>query len=93
MVRSGLLSFKAMGPNMQGNLLPRHGNAVNIIDGEIRVYDVNSIIGDLVKMYAALCKVGYCIHDHAVCNVCSEDTRGCDKIKSDLQDMMDRNLI
>ena len=54
---------------------------------------MNSIIGDLVKMHAALCKVGYCTHDHAACNVCSEDTCGCDKIKSDLQDMMDKNLI
>ena len=93
MVRSSLLSFKDMDPNVQGNPLPKHGNAVNMIDGEIKVYDVNLIIGDLVKMHVAICKVGYCTHDHAACNACSEDTRGCDKIKSDLQDMMDKNLI
>ena len=46
-----------------------------------------------MKMHVALCKVSYCTHDHVACDVCSEDTRGCDKIKSDLQDMMNRNFI
>ena len=32
MVRSGLLSFKDMGHNVQGNPFPKHGNAVNMID-------------------------------------------------------------
>ena len=93
MIRSGLLSFNDMGPNVQENQFPKHGNIVNMIYGEIRVYDANSIIGDLLKMHVALCKVGYCSHEHAACNVCRDNTCGCDKIKSDLHDMMDRNLI
>ncbi|XP_058727116.1 uncharacterized protein LOC131598545 [Vicia villosa] len=84
MVKSGLLSFKDMSPNVQGNPLPNHGNAVNMIDGEVRIYDVNLVNGNLVRMHAALCKVEYFSHDHNGCDVCSIDIRGCELIKNDL---------
>lgn len=95
MVRSGLLSFKDMGPNVQQNPLPKHGNrnVVNVIAEDNRVLEVNLIIGGLVKMHVPLCKVGYCSHDQVACNVCSGDTRGYDEIRSDLPDIMDRNHI
>ena len=98
MVRYGLLSFKDVGPNMKDNPLPKHGgtNAVNIVAGcprDFWIFDINLVRGDLVKMHADLCEFSYYRHDHAVCDICSTDIQGCDKIKVNLQEMMDEGLI
>ena len=76
MVRSRLLSFKDSGPNVKDNLLPKHrgGGTMNMISddpGESRIYDVNLIKGNLVKMHADLCRLDYCMHDHNMCNIYS----------------------
>ena len=44
-------------------------------------------------MHADLCKFSYYTHDHTGCSICSTDIQGCDKIKVDLQEMMDEGLI
>ena len=61
MVRSGLLSFKDVSPNVKDNPLPKHGgaNVVNMVvgcPGDFRVFDINLVRGDLVKMHADLCE-------------------------------------
>ena len=98
MVRSGLLSFKDVGPNVKDNPLPKHGgeNAVNMVTGypvDFRIFDINLVRGDLVKMHADLYEFSYYTHDHAGCGICSTNIHGCDKVRADLQEMMDEGLI
>ncbi|XP_050890295.1 uncharacterized protein LOC127095683 [Lathyrus oleraceus] len=97
LIQSGILSFEDSSPNVQANLLPKHGNTtVNIVEGCPRkyiVFDVNLIIRSLVEMHATLCQLSYYEHDHASCHVCSGDPRGCVVVKNELQEMLDQNLI
>ena len=78
MVRSGLLSFKDVSPNVKDNPLPKHGgtNVVNMVagcPGDFRIYDINLVRGDLVKIHANLCEFSYYTHDHAGCVICRTD--------------------
>ena len=98
MVRSGLLSFKDIGPNVKDNPLPKNEgeNAVNMVVGylgDFQIFDINQVRGDLVKMHADLCEFSYYTHDHVGCGICSTYIQGCDKIKVHLQEMMDEGLI
>ena len=43
-------------------------------------------------MHADLCEFSYYTHDHVGCVICSTDIQGYDKIKVDLQEMMDEGL-
>ena len=54
---------------------------------------MNLIKGNLVKMYNDLCRFSYCMHDHKMCNICSRNSHKCDKVKDDLQKMIDEGLI
>ena len=59
LVKSGVLSFKDVGPNVKDNPLPKHGgvNAVNMVagcPGDFGIFDINLVRGDLVKMHADL---------------------------------------
>ena len=98
MVRSGLLSFKDVAPNVKDNPLPKHGgtNVVIIVascPGDFHILDISLVRGDLVNMHANLCEFSNDTHDHAGCDICSTDIQGCGKIKVDLQEMMDKGLI
>ena len=89
MVRLGLLSFKYVGPNVKDNPLHKHGgeNVVNMVTGcpgDFRIFYINLVRRDLVKMHANVCEFSYYTHDHAGCSICSTDIQGCDKIKADL---------
>ena len=80
-MKSGILSFKDMGPNVKDNSLPKHGgvNAVNMVagcPGGFRIFDINLVRGDLVKMHADLCEFSYYMHDHAGCAICSTSLQG-----------------
>ena len=44
-------------------------------------------------MHANLCEFSYYTHDHVSCSICSTDIHGCDKVRADLQEMMDEGLI
>ena len=59
MVKSGVLSFKDVGPNVKDNPLPKHEgvNAINMVSGcpgDFRIFDINLVREDLVKMHADL---------------------------------------
>ena len=89
MVRSDLLSFKDVSPDVKDNPLPKHGgaNADNKVagyPGDFHIYDINLVRGDLVKMHTDLCKFSYYTHDHSSYGICSTDIQGCDMIKADL---------
>ena len=60
LVRSGILSFKDVGPNVKDNPLPKHGreNVVNMgagCPGDFHIFDIKLVRGDLVKIHADLC--------------------------------------
>ncbi|CAI8617493.1 unnamed protein product [Vicia faba] len=98
LVKSGILSFKDMRPNVKENPLPKHGgvNAVNMVagcPGDFQIFDINLVRGDLVKKHADLCEFSYYTYDHTGCAICSTNIQGCEKIKADLQEMMDEGLI
>ena len=59
LVKSGVLSFKDVGPNVKDNSLPKHGgvNVVNMVagcPGDFQIFDINLFRGDLVKMHRSL---------------------------------------
>ncbi|XP_058740943.1 uncharacterized protein LOC131613274, partial [Vicia villosa] len=60
LVRSNLLSFRNLNPNVQANPLPNHGgHVVNMVygcPGPYRVYNINYSRADLVQMHATLCR-------------------------------------
>lgn len=76
-MKSGILSFEDSSPNVQTNLLPKHGSAtVNMVEGcpgKYRFVDVSLIKRSLVEMHATLYELSYYEHDHASCSVCSKD--------------------
>ena len=76
MVRSDLLSFKDVGPNVKDNHFPNHKgeNLVNMVagcPGDFRIFDINLVRGDLVKMHADLYEFSYYTHEHVGCGVCT----------------------
>ena len=75
MVRSGLLSFKDISLNVKANPLPKHGGGgvVNMVQGcpgDFRIYDINTVRGNLVKIHALLFQYSHYEHDHKACRVC-----------------------
>ena len=72
LIQSGVLSFEDYNPNVQANLLPKHGNTtVNIVKGcpgKYRVFNVNLTRRSLVEMNATLCELRYYEHDDASCH-------------------------
>ena len=98
LVKSGIISFKDMGPNVKDNPLPKHDgvNVVNMVagcPGDFWIFDINLVRGNLVKMHSDLCEFSYYTHDHSGCAICSTNIQGYEKIKADLQEMMDEGLI
>ena len=82
LVRSSLMSFKYIGPNVKANPLPKHGGGgtVNMVagcPGEFGIFNINMVRGNLVKMHALLCQYSHYEHDHKACWVCRESTRDC----------------
>ncbi|XP_050878569.1 uncharacterized protein LOC127082379 [Lathyrus oleraceus] len=97
LMQSGILSFEHSSPNVQANLLPKHGSAtVNMVEGcpgKYRVFDVNLIRRSLFEMHVTLCELSYYEHDHVSLHIHSRNPRGCVVVKRDLQEMLDQNLI
>ncbi|XP_058757379.1 uncharacterized protein LOC131630634 [Vicia villosa] len=97
LVRSGMLSFRDVGPNVKNNPLPSHeAPAVNMVygcPGKYKIYRVEHIRGSLVEMHATLCEYSHYEHNHAACRICSVNSRGCYIVRRDLQEMMDQGLI
>ncbi|XP_058770183.1 uncharacterized protein LOC131643835 [Vicia villosa] len=97
LVKSGMLTFKDVNPNVQANPLPQHGAAsVNMVHGcpgRYQVFDIRYIRGSLVRMHAGLCRLAYFQHDHAACTICSRNSRGCLVVRRDLQRLLDQRLI
>ena len=68
LVRSGVLFFEDVGPNVKKNPLPEHGeSAVNMVQGcpgKYKVLYVNDIRQSLVDMHKLFCEHNHYEHDH-----------------------------
>ncbi|KAI5398802.1 hypothetical protein KIW84_064255 [Lathyrus oleraceus] len=77
LVRSGILFFKDVGPNVKKNPLPMHGKSViNMVPGchgKYKVKYVNHIRQSLVEMHRLLCGYNHYEHDHDSCRNRDED--------------------
>ncbi|KAI5386633.1 hypothetical protein KIW84_072963 [Lathyrus oleraceus] len=97
LVRSGILCFKDVGPNVKKNPLPEHGkSAVNMVQGcpgKYKVKYVSHIRQSLVEMHRLLCEYSHYEHDHDRCRVCTVNQRGCRQVRKDIQEMLDEGVI
>ncbi|KAI5442582.1 hypothetical protein KIW84_011578 [Lathyrus oleraceus] len=97
LVRSGILFFKDVGPNVKKNPLSDHGkSAVNMVQGcpgKYKVIYVSHIRQSLVEMYRLLCGYNHYEHDHDSCRVCIVNERGCRQVRKDIQEMLDQGVI
>ncbi|KAI5402268.1 hypothetical protein KIW84_050039 [Lathyrus oleraceus] len=96
LVRSGILFFEDVGPNVKMNPLPEHGKSVNMVQacpGKYKVKYVSHIRQSLVEMHRLLCDYSHYEHDHNRCRVCSINQRGCRQVRRDVQEMLDEGVI
>ncbi|KAL5130437.1 hypothetical protein HKD37_12G033502 [Glycine soja] len=97
LVRANLLSFKDQNPNVQANPLPNHGPAVNMIqdcDEDGVILNVQHVRTPLVPIHIKMCEAALFDHDHAACEICPVDVKGCPKVQEDIQGLIDnRELI
>ena len=81
LVRSGILFFEDVGPNVKKNPLPEHGKeTVNMVQGcpgKYKVLYVNDIRQSLVEMHKLLCEHNHYEYDHDRFQVCTINERGC----------------
>ncbi|XP_050875824.1 uncharacterized protein LOC127079489 [Lathyrus oleraceus] len=98
LIKSGILSFKDVNPNVQVNPLPQHdSSSVNMVygcPGSFWIYDVRLVGENLVKKHTRYSKNGFVPpHNYASCRVCSGNSQGCLTVVTDLQDQMDQGYI
>ncbi|KAI5386035.1 hypothetical protein KIW84_072563 [Lathyrus oleraceus] len=97
LVKSGILFFEDVGPNVKKNPFPEHGKAaVNMVQGcpgKYKVLYVSHIRQSLVEMHRLLCGYSHYEHDHDRCQVCTVDERGCLQVREDIQEMLDQGMI
>ncbi|KAI5425080.1 hypothetical protein KIW84_031035 [Lathyrus oleraceus] len=97
LVRSGILFFEDVGPNVKKNLLPENGKAsINMVQGcpgKYKVLYVNDIRHSLVEMHKLLCEHRHYEHDHDRFQVCTINERGCRQVRKDIQEMLDQGMI
>jgi hypothetical protein len=98
LIKSDILSFKDVNPNVQVNPLPQHGSAsVNMVygcPGSFWIHDVRLLGESLVMKHARYNKNGFVPpHNYASCRVCSRNSQGCLTVVTDLQDQMDQGYI
>ncbi|PNX82497.1 coatomer subunit zeta-3, partial [Trifolium pratense] len=94
LIRANILSFKDLNPNVQANPLPNHGtSSVNMVSdclGSYIVFNTRQIRESLVQMHINLCRLAFFQHNHSACVVCPRNPRGCQKVRDDIQGMLDR---
>ena len=92
LVRANLLSFKDQNPNVQANPLPNHGPAVNMIqdcDEDGVILNVQHVRTPLVPIHIKMCEAALFDHDHAACEICPVNVKGCPKVQGDIQGLID----
>ncbi|XP_058741177.1 uncharacterized protein LOC131613534 [Vicia villosa] len=96
LVRSNMLTFRDVNPNVQVNPLPNHGtvNAIQTQSGYEYLHDVRESTRSLVEMHIVFCGLNcFPPHNYNACSVCSNSIQGCETVTNDLQKLLDRGII
>lgn len=97
LINDGKITFTDSAPNIQTNPLPNHGAAtVNMIEDCQKtrpILNVQHIRAPLVPLHAKLCKVDLFEHDHDICEICIMNSGGCQKVRNDIQGLLDRGEL
>jgi len=96
LIENGDLSFTDNPPNAQHNPQPPHGPAVNMVEGyqgNGRIHRVQDIKTLLVPIHVKMCEAALFNHDHAACNECSANPRGCLLVRREIQRLMDAQIL
>ncbi|XP_039686891.1 uncharacterized protein [Medicago truncatula] len=97
LINDGKITFTDSAPNVQTNPLPNHGAAtVNMIEDCQKtrpIQNVQHIRTPLVPLHAKLCKVDLFEHDHDLCEICLMNSGGCQKVRNDIQGLLDRGEL
>lgn len=91
------ITFTNSAPNVQTNPLPNHGTTtVNMIEDCQKtrlILDVQHIRTPLVPIHTKMCQTSLFEHDHAAYEVCLLDPQGCQKVKDDIQGLLDQGEL
>ncbi|XP_050919511.1 uncharacterized protein LOC127137057 [Lathyrus oleraceus] len=97
LIESKILSFKDMGPNVKNNPLPPHGDpAVNAIEDAstvVMVEKVEDVKTHLAAFHARLVEAGLVNVDHDNCEECAIYPKGCQVVRDNIQDLMDKGVL
>ncbi|XP_050875250.1 uncharacterized protein LOC127078874 [Lathyrus oleraceus] len=97
LIESKILSFKDMGPNVKNNPLPPHGYlAVNAIEDAsvgVTVDKVDDVKTPLAAFHARLVEAGLINVNHDNCEECAIYPRGCQVVRDNIQDLMDKGVL
>ncbi|XP_050881930.1 uncharacterized protein LOC127085460 isoform X1 [Lathyrus oleraceus] len=97
LIESKILSFKDMGPNVKNNPLPPHGDpAVNAIEDVyvgVTVDKVEDVKTPLAAFHARLVEAGLVNVDHDNCKECATHPKGCQVVRDNIQDLMDKGVL
>ncbi|XP_050890018.1 uncharacterized protein LOC127095358 [Lathyrus oleraceus] len=97
LIESKILSFKDMGPNVKNNPLPPHGDpAVNAIEDAstvVMVEKVEDVKTPLAAFHARLVEAGLVNVDHDNCEECATYPKGCQVVRDNIQDLMDKGVL
>ncbi|XP_050909925.1 uncharacterized protein LOC127123778 [Lathyrus oleraceus] len=97
LIDSKILSFKDMGPNVKNNPLPPQGDpAVNAIEDAsvgVMVEKVEDVKAPLAEFHARLVEAGLINISHQNCEVCATYPRGCQVVRDNIQDLMNKGVL
>ena len=93
LIRDKQLSFTHQNPNIQTNPFPNHVSMVQDCQEGHLILDIQHVQTPLVPIHTNLCKLALFEHDHAFCEVCSIDPRGCQKVIDDIEGLLSRREL
>ncbi|GAU51892.1 hypothetical protein TSUD_416770 [Trifolium subterraneum] len=96
LIHNKVLSFKDENPNVRNNPLPNHGSSVHFIQScqeTSTILSIKDIKTPLVPIHSKMCEARLFSHDHATCEECLKDPRGCSRVQEDIQKLMDKGEL
>ncbi|XP_050890365.1 uncharacterized protein LOC127095765 [Lathyrus oleraceus] len=97
LIERKILSFKDMGPNVKNNPLPPHGdptvNAIEDASTVVMVEKVEDVKTPLAAFHARLVEAGLVNVDHDNCEECATRPRGCQVVRDNIQNLMDKGVL
>ncbi|XP_050909048.1 uncharacterized protein LOC127122809 [Lathyrus oleraceus] len=97
LIESKILSFKDMGPNVKNNPLPPHGdpvvNAIEDASVGVTVDKMDDVKTPLAAFHARLVEAGLINVNHENCEECATYPKGCQVVRDNIQDFMDKGVL